>query len=153
MTIDKDFEIILDYAHFRNWVPDWYVVKDIYKCIWHCTKILLTVVALCIIIYQLIPQNSLICSLLVFVISIFIVLGSALVYMNRNTRNKLIQLLISKFLVSLLLYLVKNIYRIENVAINGIIPILIFILKTYEPILVIISGISTISSYGALINI
>ena len=33
MTIDKDFEIILNYAHFRNWVPDWYVVKDIYKCI------------------------------------------------------------------------------------------------------------------------
>ena len=39
--------------------------------------------------------------------------------------------IVSKFLVSLLLYLVKNIYRIEKVAINGIIPILIFILKTY----------------------
>lgn len=33
MTIDKDFETIIDFAHFWNWAPDWHVVKDIYKCI------------------------------------------------------------------------------------------------------------------------
>ena len=31
MSVFDDFETILDYAHFRNWVPDWHVVKDIYS--------------------------------------------------------------------------------------------------------------------------
>lgn len=31
MSVFDDFETILDYAHFRNWVPDWNVVKDIYS--------------------------------------------------------------------------------------------------------------------------
>jgi len=31
MAVFDDIDIILDYAHFWNWVPDWIVVKDIYK--------------------------------------------------------------------------------------------------------------------------
>ena len=31
MSVFDDFETILDYAHFRNWVPDCNVVKDIYS--------------------------------------------------------------------------------------------------------------------------
>lgn len=31
MSVFDDFETILDYAHFRNWAPDWNVVKDIYS--------------------------------------------------------------------------------------------------------------------------
>ncbi|MBQ8506954.1 MAG: hypothetical protein IJ466_05955 [Clostridia bacterium] len=31
MSVFDDFEIILDYAHFWNWAPDWAVVKDIYS--------------------------------------------------------------------------------------------------------------------------
>lgn len=30
MSIVKDFETIMNYAHMWNWVPDWDVVKDIY---------------------------------------------------------------------------------------------------------------------------
>lgn len=31
MSIFDDFDIILDYAHFWNWAPDWNVAKDIYS--------------------------------------------------------------------------------------------------------------------------
>lgn len=30
MTINKDFDIIIQNAHFWNWAPDWDVVRDIY---------------------------------------------------------------------------------------------------------------------------
>ena len=30
LTKSKNFDKILDYAHFWNWAPDWQVVKDIY---------------------------------------------------------------------------------------------------------------------------
>lgn len=30
MAINDDFDIILDYAHFWNWAPDWDVVREIY---------------------------------------------------------------------------------------------------------------------------
>lgn len=30
MTIEENFNEILDYSHFWNWAPDWQVVKDIY---------------------------------------------------------------------------------------------------------------------------
>ena len=31
MDLDNDFQMILDYAHFWNWLPDWNIVKDIYR--------------------------------------------------------------------------------------------------------------------------
>lgn len=31
MSVFDDFELILNYAHFWNWAPDWNVVKDIYS--------------------------------------------------------------------------------------------------------------------------
>ena len=31
MSVEKDFNEILDYAHFWNWAPDWQVVKEIYQ--------------------------------------------------------------------------------------------------------------------------
>lgn len=31
MDISEDFEEILQYAHFWNWVPDWQVAKEIYE--------------------------------------------------------------------------------------------------------------------------
>ena len=30
MSIFEDFEEIMDYAHFWNWVPDWNVAKEVY---------------------------------------------------------------------------------------------------------------------------
>lgn len=30
MSIEKDFDKILKFAHFWNWAPDWQVVKEIY---------------------------------------------------------------------------------------------------------------------------
>lgn len=31
MTIEENFNEILDYAHFWNWAPDWLIVKNIYS--------------------------------------------------------------------------------------------------------------------------
>lgn len=31
MGIDKDIEQIMEHAHFWNWLPDWGVVKEIYR--------------------------------------------------------------------------------------------------------------------------
>ena len=31
MSVLDDIDVILDYAHFWNWAPDWNVVKDIYS--------------------------------------------------------------------------------------------------------------------------
>ncbi|MDD3270228.1 MAG: hypothetical protein PHX14_12995 [Syntrophomonadaceae bacterium] len=31
MNIIDDFNEIMNYAHYRNWLPDWGVVKDIYQ--------------------------------------------------------------------------------------------------------------------------
>ena len=31
MSIEKDFDEILDYAHFWHWAPDWALVKEIYE--------------------------------------------------------------------------------------------------------------------------
>ncbi len=31
MSIEKDFDEILDYAHMWHWAPDWALVKEIYK--------------------------------------------------------------------------------------------------------------------------
>lgn len=30
MSISKDFDKIFDHAHFWNWAPDWYMLKQIY---------------------------------------------------------------------------------------------------------------------------
>ena len=30
LSVEKDLEVILDYAHMWNWAPDWYMVKQIY---------------------------------------------------------------------------------------------------------------------------
>ena len=32
-SVFEDMNVILKYAHFWNWAPDWNVVKDIYSCI------------------------------------------------------------------------------------------------------------------------
>ena len=31
--MNKDFQEILDYAHYWNWVPEWKFVKEIYQMI------------------------------------------------------------------------------------------------------------------------
>lgn len=31
MSISEDFEIIMEYAHFWNWLPDWNVVQEVYQ--------------------------------------------------------------------------------------------------------------------------
>lgn len=31
MSVFDDIDVILDYAHFWNWAPDWNVIKDIYS--------------------------------------------------------------------------------------------------------------------------
>lgn len=31
MSLQEDFKIILEFAHFWNWAPDWHVVQEIYK--------------------------------------------------------------------------------------------------------------------------
>jgi hypothetical protein len=33
MNIDDDFNEIMDYAHFWNWLPDWGVVQEVYQTV------------------------------------------------------------------------------------------------------------------------
>lgn len=66
-----------------------YNLKDIYKCIWQCMKIMMTVIAICVCIYLWIPQNSVIDSFIVVVLSVMVVAISSLLYMDKNRRESL----------------------------------------------------------------
>ena len=73
-----------------------YDFKDIYKCIFQCMKIMLTVVVLCVGIYLLIPQNSLIDSFIVVLLSVLAVVSTALLYMSKHTRDNLKTMVLRK---------------------------------------------------------
>ena len=64
-------------------------IKDIYKCIWQCMKIMLTVIIVCGGVFLLIPQNTLFDSLLVVVLSVLVVVVIALLYMDKAKRVNL----------------------------------------------------------------
>lgn len=74
-----------------------YKLVDIYKCIWQCVKIMLTVIAFCVPIYVLVPQNTIMCSLLVVLLSIIVVLGSAYYYADKIMRDNILGMLLSRF--------------------------------------------------------
>lgn len=73
-----------------------YDLRAIYKCIWQCMKIMLTVIIECVGIYLLIPQDSLLDSLLVVMLSMLAVVTTALLYISGLRRNQVITLLCSK---------------------------------------------------------
>lgn len=73
-----------------------YELKDIYKCIWQCMKIMLSVIALCVGIYLLIPQDSLLDTLLVVVLSVISVACTVLVFMDKVKKNNLKIIIIKK---------------------------------------------------------
>lgn len=33
MNVDDDFKVIMDYAHFWNWLPDWGVIQKVYQTV------------------------------------------------------------------------------------------------------------------------
>lgn len=74
-----------------------YNLKDIYKCLWQCMKIMLSVIIMCVGIYLLIPQTTLLHSLLVILLSILTVICCAYAYMDSKMRAKTIGILSSKF--------------------------------------------------------
>lgn len=73
-----------------------YNLIDIYKCIWQCLKIMQTVIIVCVGVYLLIPQNSLFASFLVAVVSVFVVVSTALFYMNKTKRSIIINIVLKK---------------------------------------------------------
>lgn len=73
-----------------------YNLEDIYKCIWQCMKIMLTVIVVCIGIYLCIPQNSLFDSLLVAALSVLVVVGTALMFMDVAKRMNLVSMVLRK---------------------------------------------------------
>lgn len=74
-----------------------YEIKDIYVCIWQCIKIMSTVILGCVTIYILIPQNTLWDSLLIVILSDLVVIASALLFMEKTTREKLRKIILKKF--------------------------------------------------------
>lgn len=78
------------------WKDIGYDIKDIYRCIWQCIKIMLTVVLVCVGIYFLIPQKSLLDSLCVGILSILVVLATSLLHMDKIKRNHLKKILSKK---------------------------------------------------------
>lgn len=78
-----------------------YDIREIYKCIWQCLKIMLTVIVVCIGIYLLFPQDSLLICLWVLVLSTITVVIVAFLYMGRARRKKIQNVIKSKFNITL----------------------------------------------------
>ena len=78
-----------------------YDIREIYKCIWQCLKIMSTVIVVCIGIYFLFPQDSLLTCLWVLVLSIITVVIVAFFYMGRVRRKKILNIIKSKFNITL----------------------------------------------------
>ena len=78
-----------------------YDIREIYKCIWRCLKIMSTVIVICIGIYFLFPQDSLLTCLWVLVLSIITVIIVAFFYMGRVRRKKILNVIKSKFNITL----------------------------------------------------
>lgn len=65
-----------------------YGLKELYACIWHCMKIMLSIIILCVPVYLFLPQGTLLSAVLMVVISIIIVVTVALLFMSKDTRAK-----------------------------------------------------------------
>ncbi len=66
-----------------------YDLKELYVCIWHCMKIFFTVLLSCTCIYYLIPQSGFINSIIVMILSCFVVILSALFYMSKPMKKRI----------------------------------------------------------------
>ena len=73
-----------------------YNLKDIYKCIWQCMKTLFIIVIVCVGIYVLIPQQSILQSFLVLVLSILTVIITCLMCIAKHRRKILVSYLLIK---------------------------------------------------------
>lgn len=73
-----------------------YNLKDIYKCIWQCMKIMMTVIVVCTILFLLIPQVSIWDSLFIAILAFFFIALSALIYMDKSLRHNLLLLVLGK---------------------------------------------------------
>lgn len=73
-----------------------YNLKDIYECIWQCMKIMMTVIGVCVGIYFLLPQNSLISCFWVLLLSMITVVFVVFIYMDRVRRRKILHIIILK---------------------------------------------------------
>lgn len=74
-----------------------YSLKELYGCIWHCMLIMFTIILLCIPVYYFIPQDTLLSAFLVVVLSVVVVAVVAFLFMGKNTRNRLISFIKTKF--------------------------------------------------------
>lgn len=73
-----------------------YKLSEIYRCIWKCMKILLTVGGLCLVTCFYIPQSTFLSSLLVALLSVAIVIACAYLYMDYQMKKKLVSILLQK---------------------------------------------------------
>lgn len=73
-----------------------YSIKEIYSCIWKCIKVMLTVVILCSFVYYVIPQDSLLDSVIVLILSVIIVTCTSVFYMDKTIRLHLKNIILKK---------------------------------------------------------
>lgn len=81
---------------FILWKDISYEIKEIYKCIWKCVKIMISVIMVCLGLYFIIPQDSLFDSLLVAILSVCVVIIIAYLFLDNQKRAKLNSLFFSK---------------------------------------------------------
>jgi len=81
---------------FILWKDLDYSLSEIYKCIWQCMKVLLSVIVLCVGVYCAIPQTSPLKSFLVAAISFIVVVIVAGTFMEKSLRSRILKLLLSR---------------------------------------------------------
>lgn len=67
-----------------------YSLKEIVICVWQCMKPMILITPLCLLTYYFIPQTSLVNGLILLVLSMFIVVVSVLLFMNKTMRQRII---------------------------------------------------------------
>lgn len=77
-----------------------YSLKEMYSCIWQCMKIMLTVIMVCVPVYVFIPQNDILSSVIVALLSIIVVATCALLFMDSTKRKYLFNVVLTKMKIS-----------------------------------------------------
>ena len=78
------------------WKEVGYSINDLRNCILKCLRVLFFVIVASVLIYYLIPQTTLLNSLVVVVLSVMSILFIALLFMNKEDRNRLTEYIRSK---------------------------------------------------------
>lgn len=78
------------------WKDVEYSLKEIYHCIWRCLRVLLVVIALCVVVYFLIPMNSFVNCILITLVSAVIVFLTSCYFMEPAMKIRIKSIIYNK---------------------------------------------------------